>query len=118
MGAGIGGGSGQLETIEGPGRCSRRCSGGQAEMGEDLGDHGGMLDGGDDLQGAAAQGAVFHIDRENSFEQPGPLIGAGAARGGTSAWSAEGVLALTGTFGMMSGCSLALGAKALPSRRD
>jgi hypothetical protein len=28
-------------------------------MGEDLGDHGGMFDGGDDLQGAAAAGAVF-----------------------------------------------------------
>jgi hypothetical protein len=30
--------------IEGPGRCSGRCSGGQAEIGEDLGDHGGMFD--------------------------------------------------------------------------
>jgi hypothetical protein len=38
------------------------------------------------------------------------LMGAGAAGGGTSAWSAEGVLTstLTGTFGMMSGRSLAL----------
>jgi len=27
------------------------------------------------------------------------FMGAGAAGGGTSAWSAEGVLALTGTFG-------------------
>ena len=33
---------------------------------------------------------------------------AGAAGGGTSAWSAEGVLALTGTFGTMSGRSVAL----------
>jgi hypothetical protein len=30
-----------LESFEGPGRCSGRCSGGQAEIGEDLGDHGG-----------------------------------------------------------------------------
>ena len=30
------------------------------------------------------------------------LMGAGAAGGGSSAWSAEGVLALTGTFGMIS----------------
>ena len=36
------------------------------------------------------------------------LMEAGAAGGGTSAWSAEGVLALTGTFGTMSGRSLAL----------
>jgi hypothetical protein len=80
MGAGIGGGSeGQLESIEGPGRCSGRCSGGQTEMGEDLGDHGGMLDGGDDLQGTAAMGAVFYIDLEHSFEQPGP---AEAGQGG------------------------------------
>jgi len=28
-------------------------------MGEDLGDHGGIYDGGNDLQGAAALGAVF-----------------------------------------------------------
>ena len=34
MGAGIAGGSGQLESIEGPGRCSGRCSGGQTEVGE------------------------------------------------------------------------------------
>ena len=39
------------------------------------------------------------------------LIGAGAARGGTSASSAEKVFTLTGTFGMISGRSnLALGA--------
>jgi hypothetical protein len=34
-------------------RAIGRCPGGQAEVGEDLGDHGGMFDGGDDLQGAA-----------------------------------------------------------------
>ena len=38
------------------------------------------------------------------------LDGGDATGGGTSLWSAEGVLALTGTFGMMSGRSLALGA--------
>ena len=43
----VGGGSRQFESIEGPGRCSGRCSGGQTEMGEDLGNHGGMFDGGD-----------------------------------------------------------------------
>jgi hypothetical protein len=35
---------------------------------------------------------------------------AGAAAGGASEWSAEGVWALTGTVGMISGRSLALGA--------
>jgi hypothetical protein len=38
------------------------------------------------------------------------LMGAGTAEGGASACSAEGVLALTGTPGMISGRSLALGA--------
>jgi hypothetical protein len=90
-------------------RAIGRCSGGQAEMGEDLGDHGGMLDGGDDLQGSAALGAVFQVDVEQPFEQSGPAR-AGAAEGGASACSAEGVLALSGTRGMISGRSLALGA--------
>jgi hypothetical protein len=36
METGFGGGSAQLESIEGPGRCSGRYSGGQTEMGEDL----------------------------------------------------------------------------------
>jgi hypothetical protein len=53
--------SGQLESVEGPGPGSRRCAGGQAEVGEDLGDHGGMFEGGDDLQGAA--GAPTSRDR-------------------------------------------------------
>jgi len=35
-------------------------------------------------------------------------MGAGAAVGGASAWSAEGVWALTGTPGMIAGRSLAL----------
>ena len=122
-GRGVDGGSGQLESIEGPGRCSGRCSGGQTEMGEDLGNHGGMLNVGDALQGAAALGAVFHIDlktlvyetlpgfrpsgRRSPFKTaPGgfvssraQLIRAGAKGGGTSPWSGEGVLALTGTLG-------------------
>jgi len=61
MGAGIGAGSVQLESIEGPRRCSGGCPGGLAQMRESLGDHGGMLDGGDDRQGTAAGQAVFHI---------------------------------------------------------
>ena len=59
MGSGIGGGSGQLEWIEGPHRCLGRCPGGQAQMREDLGDDGRMLDSGDDRQGAATLGAVL-----------------------------------------------------------
>ena len=52
------GSSGQLESVEGP-EGSGRCPGEQAEVGEDLRNDGGMFDGGDDLQGAAAAGAVF-----------------------------------------------------------
>jgi hypothetical protein len=73
MGAGFGGGSGQLESIDDPGRCSARCSSGQAEMGEDLGDHGGMFDGGDDLQGATALGALLDVDLEHSFTKAPPI---------------------------------------------
>jgi hypothetical protein len=78
----------------------------------------GMLDGGDELQGAAALGTVFHI--EHAYESPGfrpsgrrspfktipvglmnsraQLIRAGA-KGGGGSWSAERVLALTGAVG-------------------
>ena len=41
-------------------------------MGENLGNHGGMLDGGNDRQGAAALRAVFHIDLEQSFTKALP----------------------------------------------
>jgi hypothetical protein len=37
-------------------------------MREDLGDHGGIYDGGDDRQGAATMWAVFHVDSEHPFE--------------------------------------------------
>jgi hypothetical protein len=36
-------------------------------MAEDLDNHRRIFDGGDDLQGAAAVGAVFHVDIEDSF---------------------------------------------------
>ena len=41
-------------------------------MAEDLDDHRRIFDGGDDLQGAAAVRAVFDVDVEDPFEQPGP----------------------------------------------
>ena len=79
-------------------------------------------------------GAVFQVDIEHPFTKalpgfrpsgrrspfktaPGGFVrsraqamGAGAAGRGTSPWSAERVLALTGTFGMMSERSLACSA--------
>jgi hypothetical protein len=39
---------------------------------EDLGDHGGIFHGGDDRQGATTLGAVFQVDIEHPFGQPGP----------------------------------------------
>jgi len=36
-----------------------KVAGGQAEMSEDLGDHGGVFDGGVDVQGAVAVGTLF-----------------------------------------------------------
>src|SRR5262245_53887634 len=41
-------------------------------MAEDLDDHRRIFDRGDDLQGAAAVRAVFDVDVEDPFEQPGP----------------------------------------------
>jgi len=41
-------------------------------MGEDFGDHRGIYEGGDDLQGSAALETLFNIDIEYPFEQPGP----------------------------------------------
>ena len=40
-------------------------------MRDDFGDDGGMFDGGDDLQGAAAPEALLDVDLEHPFEQPG-----------------------------------------------
>ena len=41
-------------------------------MGEDFDNHRRIFDGGDDLQAAAAVRAVFDVDVEDPFEQPGP----------------------------------------------
>ena len=45
---------------------------GWARLGEDLGDHGGIFDGGDDLQGSDALRTLLDVDVEHPFEQPGP----------------------------------------------
>ena len=62
---------GHLESVEWPRGRSGRCPGGQAEVREDLGDHGGIFDGGDELQGAAALRALLDVDLEYPLEQPG-----------------------------------------------
>ena len=101
-------------------------------MREDLGDHRGIFDGGDDLQGAAALGAVFYVDSDHPFEQPGPA-GAGRQRGRWRVTVVSCALALTGALGkpgtgrlpawrpedgMISGRSLALGASTGSGRRE
>ncbi len=43
-------------------------TGGQPEMGENLGNYRGLFDGGNDFQGAATVGAVFDVDIEYPFE--------------------------------------------------
>ena len=45
-----------------------KMTGGQAEMGENLGDDPGLFDGGDDLECAATVGDMFHVDIERPFE--------------------------------------------------
>src|SRR5215468_8916355 len=49
-----------------------RGAGRQPQVAEDLDDHRRIFDGGDDLQSAAAVGAVFDVDVKDPFEQPGP----------------------------------------------
>ena len=66
------GSEGHLESVEWPRGRSGRCPGGQAEVGEDLGDHGGVYDAGNELQGAAALRALLDVDLEYPLEQPGP----------------------------------------------
>ena len=55
-----------------------RGPGGQAEMGEDLGDHGGIFDGGDDLQGAAAVGVCSISISNTRLSSRAQLMCAGA----------------------------------------
>ena len=59
-----------MESIERPGRCSGRCPGGQAEVGEDLGNHGGSSMAA--MIFKVTLGALLHVDLKDSFEQPGP----------------------------------------------
>jgi hypothetical protein len=47
-------------------------------------------------------GAVFQVDIEHPFEQPGPAQAVRRRGRGASAWSAEGVLGFSGTLGMTS----------------
>ena len=101
-------------------------------MREDLGNHGGIFDGGEDRQGAATVGTLFNIDSKHPFEQPGiSLMRASAEGGGASPWSANLSLASgasgkpgTGTVpvwrpeeGMISECNLVLGASTPGERR-
>jgi hypothetical protein len=72
MGSGIGGGSGRLESIEGPRRCSGRCPGGPAQMGEDHWQLRGIFDGGDDRQRATTLEAVLQVDIEHPFTKALP----------------------------------------------
>ena len=51
---------------------SGRCPGGPAEVGEDLSDYGGIFDGSEDRQGAAALRTLRDVDIQYSLEQPGP----------------------------------------------
>ena len=56
-------------------------------MGEDLGNHRGIEDRGDDLQVAATVCAVFHIDIEYArLSRQAQLMRAGAEAGGLWAW--------------------------------
>jgi hypothetical protein len=57
-----------------------------AQMRKDLGAHGEIFDGGDDRQGAHHTGAVFQVDIEHPFEQPGAANAGGGASRDITIW--------------------------------
>jgi len=74
MEAALGRASGCLKEIAGPSRGTGWGSGGQSQMGENLGHHRGIFDGGDDRHGAATRG------EEGNYMKPSQAEGA-APRG-------------------------------------
>jgi len=64
--------SGRLQELVDTGRGPRWGAGGQAQVRENLDDHGGIFNGGDERQGAAALRTVCHVDLKHPFEQLGP----------------------------------------------
>ncbi len=64
-------GSGRLQAIADPGLELGWSSGGPLQMGEDLGHHHGIFDGGDERKGAATMRIGCPGDREHPFEQLG-----------------------------------------------
>ena len=79
-------------------------------MSENPGNHRGLFKSGNDLQGAATVGAVFHVDIENPFEQPAQLMRAELACWGAPSRSSEVSFRVSARLGMICGRSLALGA--------
>jgi len=73
--------SSRLEQRQGPRRGAGRGAGGQAQVGEDLDDHPGINDGGDDLQARAAARAVLDVDIEYAFKPSAPNSSARAPQG-------------------------------------
>jgi hypothetical protein len=65
-------GSGRFEQRQGLRRRSRWGPGGRAQMREDLLDHAGIGDGGDDLQAPAKMHAAFDVDVEHALGQTRP----------------------------------------------
>lgn len=61
-------GSGRMEQCERPRWSAGRRTRGQAQMGEDRGDHGRLFVGADDRQRTAAVRAVLQVDVEDALE--------------------------------------------------
>ena len=68
MESALGRASGRLKECEELRRGPGWGSGGQPQMDEDLGHHGGLFDGGHERQGAAALRTGGHVDLEHPFE--------------------------------------------------
>ncbi len=63
---------GRLKELTGAAQAPRWRASGQAQMGENLDDHRGLFDGGDERQGATTVGTGGHVDLTHPFEQMGP----------------------------------------------
>ena len=74
MGRGLGS-EGHLESVEWQRGRSGRCPGGQAEVGEDLGDHGGIFDGGEfDLGQEVLEMFLNHLIEDGVFGTPAFVV--------------------------------------------
>ena len=87
---------GRLNEIAGLRRRTGWGFGGQAQMGEDFDNHGGIFNGGDERHRCTTVQTEYHVDREHAFEQLGPAQAGSRGRRGSLALRLSGRRYLVG----------------------